>query len=614
MTPHPTTPCLTLRDLIRHQADTNPAAPALLAPGCTPLDHAGLWSQVQQIGAALAQAGARSDTRVAVAMPNGPQMATVFLGVAAHAVCAPLNPGYVESEFRFYLEDTRAALLLLPRGDRGPARAAAQALGVRVIEIEADGADVAGRVSLAGVEPAAAALEPAADAVALILHTSGTTARPKIVPLSQRNLVASARNVAAHLALQPADRCLNVMPLFHIHGLVAALLASVAAGASVVCTPGFSDEAFFDWVREFQPSWYSAVPTIHQSVLAHGAQYRQKAPQHRFRFVRSSSAALPPQVFALLEALTGAPVVEAYGMTEAAHQMASNPLPPAARKAGSVGVPAGVEIALMDEAGAFVPAGSTGEIVIRGPGVTAGYENNAEANAKAFTAGWFRTGDQGRFDEDGYLYIAGRLKELVNRGGEKVSPREIDEALLEHPDVLQAVAFAVPHASLGEDLAAAVVMREGARFDESALRQHLFGRVAAFKVPSAVLQVSSIPKGPTGKVQRTSLHEKLGALLQRPFVAPRTEMEARVQAVFAEVLGGSPAGIDDNFFALGGDSLKGMRAVARLNAELALELPVATLFRHPSAALLAAEIDALLDADLAALSDTEVAQLLAGER
>lgn len=611
MTPDPTP--LTLRDLLRHRAESHPDAPALLAPGCSQLDHAGLWAQVQQIGAALAQAGARPDTRVAVALPNGPQMAAVFLGVAAHAVCAPLNPAYLEAEFRFYLEDTRAALLLLPRGDHGPARAAAQALGVRVIEIEPDASGVAGRVSLAGVVPAAAPPAPAPDAVALILHTSGTTARPKIVPLSQRNLVASARNVAAHLALQPADRCLNVMPLFHIHGLVAALLASVAAGASVVCTPGFSDEAFFDWVHAFQPSWYTAVPTIHQSVLARGTQYRQKAPQHRFRFVRSSSAALPPRVFALLEELTGAPVVEAYGMTEAAHQMASNPLPPAARKAGSVGVPAGVEIALMGEAGAFVPAGGIGEIVIRGPGVTAGYESNPEANAKAFTDGWFRTGDQGRFDEDGYLFIAGRLKELVNRGGEKVSPREVDEALLEHPDVLQAVAFAVPHSTLGEDLAAAVVLREGAHFDESALRQHLFGRVAAFKVPSAVLQVASIPKGPTGKVQRTTLHEKLGALLQRPFVAPRTEMEARVQAVFADVLGGAGAGIDDNFFALGGDSLKGMRVVARLNADLALELPVAVLFRHPTAATLAAEIDALLDADLAALSDTEVARLLAAD-
>jgi len=614
MTLNASQPNDTLRDLIRQQAERHPGAPALLAPGCGPLNHAGLWLLVQRIGAALAQAGAQPDTRVAVALPNGPQMAAVFLGVAAHAVCAPLNPAYLESEFRFYLEDTRAQFLLVARGDGGPARAAAQTLGVRIVEVEGDGTGVAGSLSLAGLDGAtAAALQPSADAVALILHTSGTTARPKIVPLSQRNLVASARNIAAHLALQPVDRCLNVMPLFHIHGLVAALMASVAAGASVVCTPGFQDDAFFDWVAEFQPTWYTAVPTIHQSVLARGDDYRRKAPQHRFRFVRSSSAALPPRVFGLLETLTGAPVVEAYGMTEASHQMTSNPLPPAGRKAGSVGVPAGVEVALMDEAGSFVAPGATGEIVIRGPGVTAGYENNPEANAKGFTAGWFRTGDQGRFDEDGYLFIAGRLKELVNRGGEKVSPREVDEALLEHPDVQQAVAFAVPHASLGEDLAAAVVLRDGAVFDESALRQHLFARVAAFKVPSAMLQVASIPKGPTGKVQRTSLHEKLGGLLKRPFVAPRTEMETQVQAVFAEVLDGAPAGVDDNFFALGGDSLKGMRVVARLNAELALELPVATLFRHPTIAMLAAEIESLLEADLAALSDTEVARLLAGD-
>ena len=309
-------------------------------------------------------------------------------------------------------------------------------------------------------------------------------------------------------------------------------------------------------------------------------------------------------------------------MTEASHQMASNPLPPALAKAGSVGLPVGADIAVMD-CGRLLPAGAVGEIVIRGPSVTAGYESNPDANAEAFSDGWFRTGDQGRFDDDGYLYITGRLKEIVNRGGEKVSPREVDEALLEHAAVAQAVAFAIPHPTLGEDLAAAVVLHAGANADEDALRAFLFERLAAFKVPSALVFVDEIPKGPTGKVQRTGLHEKLGRATAKGYAAPRSSGEASIEAIFREVLGGGPFGVHDNFFVLGGDSLKGTQVMSRINAEHALELPVGTLFRYPAIAALAAEVEALvarrdgeqgdLAAEIAQLSDEEVALLLAEE-
>ena len=456
----------------------------------------------------------------------------------------------------------------------------------------------------------------------MILPTSGTTARPKIVPLTQSNLGASARKIAEHLALQPTDRCLNVMPLFHIHGLVGALLATVAGGGSIVCTRGFEDRTFFDWVSQFEPTWYTAVPTIHQSVVANGVLYRQRAPRHQFRFVRSSSSALPPKTFESLQSLIGAPVVEAYGMTEASHQMASNPLS-GKRKPGSVGLPVGVEIALMDDAGHLLAAGATGEIVIRGSGVTAGYENNPEANAKAFIDGWFRTGDQGRFDDEGYLYISGRLKEIVNREGEKVSPREIDEALLEHPDVAQAVAFAVPHPTLGEDLAAAVVLRPGAKADEPGLRSFLFARLADFKVPSGIVFTDAIPKAATGKVQRTSLYEKIGHLLTKAFVEPTTDTERSLASIFRGVLDCEPVGVHDNFFALGGDSLKAAQVMARIRMQHGAELPVPVLFNHPTISELAVEIDAAIvaaddwSAELAAeieqMSDEKVARLLAEE-
>ena len=622
----------TIANLLKAQHRDRPAAPALLAPQRPPATYADLWEQARHCATILRALGLDRRARIGVCVPNGPEAAAATLTVAAAATCAPLNPAYRADEFRFYLQDARAEAVIVLQSEQGPIREVAAELGLVVLDLVVDPEAPAGcfelRSAAAALRRAAAFTDPecpggwpgAAD-VALILHTSGTTARPKIVPLSQANLIASASSIAAHLALTADDRCLNVMPLFHIHGLVGTLLSTVAAGGSIVCTPGFDEHAFFDWVAEFAPSWYTAVPTIHQAIVANGAAYRERAPTHRFRFARSSSAALPPTTLAALESLLGAPVVEAYGMTEASHQMATNPLPPRARKPGSVGLPAGVEIAILDDAGRELAQGATGEIAIRGPGVTVGYENNPEANAKAFTHGWFRTGDQGRLDADGYLVIAGRLKEIVNRGGEKVSPREVDEALLEHPEVAQAIAFAVPHASLGEDLAAAVVPKRGCTPDEAQLRGFLLSRLAGFKVPSRIVFVDAIPKGPTGKVQRTSLHEKLGPALATTFVAPRTEAERTIEAIFREVLKCGPLGAHANFFAAGGDSLRGSQVIGRLNERLSLELPVTAIFRYPTIAELAQAVDAsmraaadharLLKSEIDALSDEEVERLLA---
>ena len=346
--------------------------------------------------------------------------------------------------------------------------------------------------------------------VALVLHTSGTTSRPKIVPLTQANVAASARHIGATLALSPKDRCLNIMPLFHIHGLIAAVLSSMGAGAGVFCSPGFNALKFFGWVDEIHPTWYTAVPTMHQAILTRAGRNAEVIKGNPLRFIRSSSSSLPPQVMAELESTFGAPVIEAYGMTEAAHQMASNPLPPAARKPGTVGLAAGPEVAIMDAGGKLLTKGETGEIVIRGPNVTPGYEANAKANAEAFTNGWFRTGDQGVMDGEGYLAITGRLKEIINRGGEKISPREVDEVLMDHEAVGQVVTFAMPHPKLGEEVAAAVVLREGKSCTEGELREFARQHLAEFKVPRKILFLVEIPKGATGKLQRIGLADKLG--------------------------------------------------------------------------------------------------------
>jgi acyl-CoA synthetase (AMP-forming)/AMP-acid ligase II/acyl carrier protein len=585
----------TLSRLLARQAETRPDAIAFRAPGRPPISYGMLYTRVGAIAAALNAMGVGRGERVAIVLPNGPDMAVAFLGVASAATAAPLNPGYRFEEFEFYLSDLGAKALIVGAGSDSPAVAAADALGIPVVELSV--ASGAGAESLTltgnvGDVPAASPGFAEPDDFALVLHTSGTTSRPKLVPLTQANLCASAEHVRSALDLTPADRCLNVMPLFHIHGLVAAVLASLAAGAEAVCTPGFYATEFFGWMDEFRPTWYTAVPTMHQAILARAPGQADVIRRSPLRFIRSSSSALPPQVMAGLEQSFGAPVIEAYGMTEAAHQMASNSLPPHRRKPGSVGVAAGPRIAIMDPAGNLMPAGSTGEVVIRGPNVTRGYESNPEANRAAFTDGWFRTGDQGCLDEAGYLTLTGRLKEIINRGGEKISPREVDEVLMDHAAVAQVVTFAIPDGTLGEQVGAAVVLRPGAHPTERELRDFAASRLADFKVPSTIVFLDEIPKGPTGKLQRIGLAARLGlgstarqeSVPRRTHTPPRTPVEELLAALWAEVLKIERVGVDEHFLDLGGDSMLATRLVSRIRQELRLEMTLRALFDAPTVA------------------------------
>jgi oxalate---CoA ligase len=489
---------------------------AFAASGCPPLTYGGLRTHIERTVTSLNRLGIGRNDRVALVLPNGTEMATAFVAVAAGATSAPLNPAYRADEFEFYLSDLNAKALIVERGSASPALGVAAKLKIPVIEIVRVGSDPAGVFELVPVVGGKTVVAAAAggfagpDDIALVLHTSGTTSRPKIVPLSQRNVCASAGHILDILNLTPADRGLSIMPLFHIHGLIGSVLSTLTAGGSVFCTPGFNALKFFAWMDEAKPTWYTAVPTMHQAILARAANNREIITRHPLRFIRSSSSSLPPQVLHELEQVFNTPVLESYGMTEAAHQMTSNPLPPRPHKPGTVGVAAGPEVAIMDENGKLLGRDATGEVVIRGPNVTKGYENNPKANAEGFTHGWFRTGDQGVLDAEGYLTITGRLKEIINRGGEKISPREVDEVLMDHPAVQQVVTFAMPHAKLGEDVAAAVVLREGKSADEKEIREFAAKRLADFKVPRKILILDEIPKGATGKLQRIGLAAKLG--------------------------------------------------------------------------------------------------------
>jgi acyl-CoA synthetase (AMP-forming)/AMP-acid ligase II len=597
--PEPPSTPRTLSALIAGIARLRPDAPAILAPHRAALSWVRLAELVENTRRALRAAGVAGGDRVAVVQPNGPEAATAFIAMGASAAFAPLNPSYAEAELEFFLTDLGARALIVQEGLESAASRVAARLGVPAITLRPAADGEAGWFTLAGTAAPDAADRPTGeDDVALVLHTSGTTSRPKMVPLRHLNLCVSAENIARSLALSPSDRSLNIMPLFHIHGLVGSVLASLAAGGSVACTPGFNAARFFEWMDELAPTWYTAVPTMHMAVLARAAAHAEVIARRPLRLIRSCSSSLPPRVMADLERVFGAPVLEAYGMTEASHQIASNPLPPGERRAGSVGLPTGVEVAVVGEDGEPAGAGAAGEVVIRGRNVTHGYAGPPELTAAAFRNGWFRTGDQGRLDVDGYLYLTGRLKEMINRGGEKVSPREIDEVVLDHPGVAEAIAFAVPHAQLGEEIGVAVVPRQGASVTEAEIREHAARRLAAFKVPRVVRIVAAIPKGPTGKPQRIGLAEKLGVApldyaQTRSAVAsaaPPTGIEARLAAIWRRVLDCEAVGAEDDFFALGGDSVLAVLLLEEVARELGGEIPMLAFLERPTIAAMAASL------------------------
>ena len=494
----------TIDSLLRHGGDRDTA---IAVPDGPSLTYAQLRQMVDEAALRLASFGVRREDRVAIIFPNGPEAIVLFLAAARVGTACPLNPAYKEAEFRFYLEDTGARFLLAPRENGTDARKALST-GSTVIEGEIDDA---GRLSLesnGSRSEIRSIAPPEPDDIALVLHTSGTTSRPKRVPLRHRNLTASVANIVESYRLGPEDVSLCAMPLFHVHGLVASALATLASGGTVSVPRRFTPMMFWPAARQARPTWFTASPTLHQLILMRTEENRP-AGTERLRFVRSCSSALSPDLMARMEDRLGVPVLEAYGMTEASHQMASNPLPPDPRVPGSVGRGTGVEIAILDEGGSLLPGGQPGEVGIHGPNVIDGYENNPEANRASFTDGWFRTGDLGTLDRGGYLRLLGRIKELINRGGEKIAPREIDEALESHPAVKEAVCFGVPHPTWGEEVAAAVVLTEPVA--EKELIAHCRKVLAEFKVPRRVHIVESIPRTPTGKVQRRFVAEQLTA-------------------------------------------------------------------------------------------------------
>lgn len=476
--------------------------PAVVAPGDS-VSYVELHEAVERLAGQLAGAGVEPGDAVALSLPNGIEIVLAFLAIVrAGAAAAPLNPGYTAPEFHAYLEDLRPRAMLFLGDTAAPARPVCDQLGIATLDLS-NGA--ARALSLPMHTLPIPEADP--DAVALLLHTSGTTSKPKIVPLRQRNLAHSTRTIATHYGLTSDDVSICVMPLFHVHGLLASTLASLHAGGTTVTRPRFSPRAFWEDTIDHGGTWYSAVPTIHQMLL--GRAENEIPARHGLRFARSCSSALPPSLQSALADRLRVPVVQAYGMTEASHQMCSNPLPPGEQRAASVGPATGVEAAVLDENWQPVATGEVGEVAVRGRSVIDGYRSNPGADEESFRDGWFRTGDSGTISADGYVTLNGRIKELINRGGEKISPHEVEDALTSHPSVAEAVAYAVPDERYGEQVAAAVVLRGDS--DAAELKRHCTERLAQFKVPVTIALLDAIPKGPTGKVQRRLMADQVNS-------------------------------------------------------------------------------------------------------
>ena len=590
-------------EILRAHGRDRPALPFIMAAGRKPLSYADMLRQADEVGATLSRHGISRKDRVALVLGNGPDLASAIVAVACHAISVPLNPAFTLAEWYRLFEDLQIDALISDSESGAKAVVVAKVLGLPVFHLRPRCDERAGCFDLDTETPAGdlstEEQAPHAAAIAFLLPTSGTTSRPKAVPLTHDNICRSARNTGRSLALTIHDRLLNMLPLYHAHGLISGLMASLAAGASIVCTTGFSEREFFTWLRVFKPTWYTAVPTIHQAVLALAAEHRDAAGATTLRFIRSASASLPSSTLEGLERCFNVPVIETYGMTEAASQVASNSLPPKPRKARSVGPAAGPTIAIWDSEGAVLSAGEIGEIVLQGPNMTRAYLNDDAANEVAFVDGWFRTGDQGYLDQDGYLFITGRLKEMINRGGQNIAPREIEETLLTHAQVVQAVAFALPHPTLGEEVGAAVVPPAGACVDQDELQRLVATHLAPHKRPRKIITLDDIPKGPTGKLQRIGLAERLGLLgsdapnaeTSTTRSGELTETERRIREIWQDVLKIERIDRDDDFFLLGGDSLSAARVLSRIETGLHASIPLSTLFERSTIAALAACID-----------------------
>jgi oxalate---CoA ligase len=495
----------TIAAVIRAHAELRPDRPAMVASRFAVLSYRELVAQIAQTRDGLRQAGFDRNARIAVALPTGAEAALAIVAVASSAAAVPLDPKLTFAEVESCLRILRPDAVLLA-GDQVAGKVAEQhRLPVIAAHFARDGR-LGMQLTVPQIGPAAPSEDPDPEAPAFILHTSGTTADPNLVPFSHRNMLAAAARVQSWFALTPQDRCLSVSPIHYSHGITTTVLPPLLTGGSIALPANPSLVDLSEWFGTLAPTWYSAGPTLHLAVLEKARAWPDARSLHSLRFISSAGAAIAEELRENMESVLGIPVLEHYGSSETA-QLAANAPPPGRSKPGTCGIPWPETIIIVGPDGRRLPAGAQGEILVQGPTVMAGYLNAPELNRIAFVDGWYRTGDIGSLDADGFLSLHGRKRETINRGSEKIAPIEIDEALMRHPDVVEAAAYGVPHPRLGEDVAAAVVLRPGARATPIELREFVGARLARFKIPRRISIVDQLPKGLTGKVKRKRLSE-----------------------------------------------------------------------------------------------------------
>ena len=569
-------------DLLATQLERRPDAVAIEDRKSFSITYSELHERVLDVVKALRACGVGRGGRVAIVLPNGPELAISMLGVTCFAAAVPLNPVYRKEEYRAYFDEIGVDFLLTRSRFQTEARAVARERGLPVIELSDDG-KMSVSHDLAAIPADWRSQMSRPDDTALILLTSGSTGRSKKVPLSQRNIFVSVADICRTLELTPQDACLCMWEQFHIGGLVDLLLVPLASGGRVICAGGFDAALYYDLLKARQPTWFQGVPTTLHELSVYAKRNFVDPRAAPLRLIRSVASSLSPQLMEEIEDLFGVPVVQTFGMTEAGPLITTNMLPPQTRKPGSVGISCGPEIRIVDPEGTDLPTGEIGEVVIRGGNVISGYEDAPEANAHSFRDGWFHTGDTGYLDEDRYLYLAGRLKEMINRGGEKITPQEIDDVLLTHPEIAQAASFSVKHRTLGEDVAAAIVLRSKDAVTENEVRNYVSRKLAGFKVPQKVVILDQMPRDPIGKINRLSLAVLTDASNEpRAAAGASNEFEERLSKIWATELGLRSVGLDDNFFAIGGDSLSGVRTILSVEETFNSQLPATVLVDHPT--------------------------------
>ena len=590
----------TMCDVVRRHARESPDAPVFLAEGREPLTYAGLADLMTRFSRALNGIGFGRGDRIAIVHPGGPNMASAMTCVWNCATAVPMNPAFTLSEFALQMRDLGVHAVAIDAGMDTPARDAAKQQGLPILDLKQADERIAGLIEIAG-NPGGEAARPGrteADDYAHILATSGTTSHSKVVPVRHRHLVARVTFGSSLLRMTPEDRCLTLMPLFHGGGISAPFCETLYAGASLLHMPAFSADLFFRLLATLQPSWYAGGPTYHHAIRAQAPKYRDAIAGAQLRFIRNGTGHLDAGIAEDLERLFNAPVIDNYSTTETG-RICGRPEPPAPHKRGTVGISSGGEIAIMDPDGRHLPVGERGEVIVRGPHVFDGYENDPAANEAAFIGDWYRTGDEGVFDDDGFLTITGRIKDIISRGGEKIAPSEIDDALLRLAGVSEVATFPVPHATLGQEVAAAVVPEHGVDLSGEIVTEFLRGKLAPFKIPRRFVFVEEIPKSSAGKVQRRLLAESFGLVSGKPSLQSTsgeddrsaTPLEAKLQTIWAETLNIDQVGLNDDFFMLGGDSLQAVELFLRIEKELGRKLPRAVLFEAATVADMARRIE-----------------------